>query len=113
MDFTQLLIFSAVFILLSLMFQVFAVKVLNLPMPVKKQKPINGTHRLIEITLLITGIAAVNFFNMYVFAGVVFMLFCCSGLMEWRHRREEKQYVYDSFYAGLSAALGVLIFFIS
>ncbi|APA04400.1 MULTISPECIES: DUF4181 domain-containing protein [Bacillus] len=114
MDFTQLLIFSAVFILLSLMFQVFAVKVLNLPKPVKKQKPINGTHRLIEITLLITGIAAVNFFNeMYVFAGVVFMLFCCSGLMEWRYRLEEKQYVYDSFYAGLSAALGVLIFFIS
>ncbi|MCW8787510.1 MULTISPECIES: DUF4181 domain-containing protein [Bacillus] len=114
MDFIQLLIFSAVFILLSLMFQVFAVKVLNLPKPVKKQKPINGTHRLIEITLLITGIAAVNFFNeMYVFAGVVFMLFFCSGLMEWRHRREEKQYVYDSFYAGLSAALGVLIFFIS
>nr|MDH3098446.1 DUF4181 domain-containing protein [Bacillus velezensis] len=115
MDFTQLLIFSAVFILLSLMFQVFAVKVLNLPKPVKKQKPINGTHRLIEITLLITGIAAVNFFNeMYVFAGVVFMLFSsCGGLMEWRHRREEKQYVYDSFYAGLSAALGVLIFFIS
>jgi hypothetical protein len=33
----------------------------NLPKPVKKQKPINGTHRLIEITLLITGIAAVNF----------------------------------------------------
>ncbi|URV79576.1 DUF4181 domain-containing protein [Bacillus velezensis] len=114
MDFIQLLIFSAVFILLSLMFQVFAVKVLNLPKPVKKQKPINGTHRLIEITLLTTGIAAVTFFNeMYVFAGVVFMLFFCSGLMEWRHRREEKQYVYDSFYAGLSAALGVLIFFIS
>ncbi|MCP1531981.1 heme/copper-type cytochrome/quinol oxidase subunit 2 [Bacillus velezensis] len=63
MDFIQLLIFSAVFILLSLMFQVFAVKVLNLPKPVKKQKPINGTHRLIEITLLITGIAAVTFFN--------------------------------------------------
>ncbi|AFZ92420.1 hypothetical protein B938_17090 [Bacillus velezensis AS43.3] len=61
MDFIQLLIFSAVFILLSLIFQVFAVKVLNLPKPVKKQKPINGTHRLIEITLLITGIAAVNF----------------------------------------------------
>nr|WP_233499553.1 hypothetical protein [Bacillus velezensis] len=36
MDFTQLLIFSAVFILLSLMFQVFAVKVLDLPNPVKK-----------------------------------------------------------------------------
>ncbi|MDF9766742.1 DUF4181 domain-containing protein [Bacillus velezensis] len=114
MDFIQLLVFSAVFILLSLMFQVFAVKVLNLPKPVKKQKPINGTHRLIEITLLITGIAAVTFFNeMYVFAGVVFMLFFCSGLMEWRHRREEKQNVYNSFYAGLSAALGVLIFFIS
>ncbi len=111
MDFIQLLIFSAVFILLSLMFQVFAVKVLHFPKAVKKQKPINGTHRLIEITLLITGIAAVTLFNeMYVFAGVVFMLFCCSGLMEWRHRREEKQYVYDSFYAGLSAALGVLIF---
>jgi hypothetical protein len=46
MDFIQLLIFSAVFILLSLMFQVFAVKVLNLPKPVKKQKPINGTHRI-------------------------------------------------------------------
>lgn len=74
----------------------------------------SSQYRLIEITLLITGIAAVTFFNeMYVFAGVVFMLFCCSGLMEWRHRREEKQYVYDSFYAGLSAALGVLIFFIS
>ncbi|WP_257784735.1 hypothetical protein [Bacillus amyloliquefaciens] len=40
------------------------------------------------------------------------MFFCCSGLMEWRHRQEKKQYVYDSFYAGLSAALGVLIFFI-
>nr|MDH3078158.1 hypothetical protein [Bacillus velezensis] len=39
--------------------------------------------------------------------------FLCGGLMEWRHRLEEKQYVYDSFYAGLSAALGVLIFFIS
>ncbi|AQS45724.1 DUF4181 domain-containing protein [Bacillus velezensis] len=114
MDFIQLLIFSAVFILLSLMFQVFAVKVLHFPNPVKKQKPINSTYRLIEITLLITGIAAVTFFNeMYVFAGAVSMLFCCSGLMEWRHRREEKQYVYDSFYAGLSAALGMLIFFIS
>ncbi len=30
MDFIQLLIFSAVFILLSLMFQVFAAKVLNI-----------------------------------------------------------------------------------
>lgn len=110
MDFIQLLIFSAVFILLSLMFQVFAVKVLHLPKPVKKQKPINSTHRLIEITLLISGIAAVSLFDeMYVFAGAVSMLFCCSGLME---RREKKQYVYDSFYAGLSAALGVLIFFI-
>ncbi|QGJ66492.1 DUF4181 domain-containing protein [Bacillus velezensis] len=114
MDFIQLLIFSPVFILLSLMFQVFTVKVLHFPNPAKKQKPINSTYRLIEITLLITGIAAVTFFNeMYVFAGAVSMLFCCSGLMEWRHRREEKQYVYDSFYAGLSAALGVLIFFIS
>ncbi len=61
MDFIQLLIFSAVFILLSLMFQVFAVKVLHFPNPVKKQKPINSTYRLIEITLLITGIAAVTF----------------------------------------------------
>ncbi|QQD81677.1 DUF4181 domain-containing protein [Bacillus siamensis] len=113
MDFNQLLIFSAVFILLSLMFHVFAVKALHFPNPVKKQKPINGTHQLIEIILLISGIAAVSLFNeMYVFAGVVSMLFCCSGLMERRHRREKKQYVYDSFYAGLSAALGVLIFFI-
>lgn len=80
MDFIQLLIFSAVFILLSLMFHVFAVKVLHLPNTVKNQKPINGTHRLIEITLLISGIAAVSLFNeMYVFAGVISMLFCCDG----------------------------------
>lgn len=62
------------------MFHVFAVKVLHLPKPVKKQKPINGTHRLIEITLLISGIAAVSLFNeMYVFVGVVSMLFCDGG----------------------------------
>lgn len=84
--------------------QVFAVNVLGLPKPVKNQ---------IEMSLLITGTAAVTFFNeLYVFAGVISMFFCCSGLMEWRHRQEKKQYVYDSFYAGLSAALGVLIFFI-
>lgn len=113
MDIVHLLIFSAVFVLFSLMFQVFAVNVLGLPKPVKNQKPINGTHRLIEFSLLFTGTAAVTFFNeLYVFAGVISMFFCCSGLMEWRHRQEKKQYVYDSFYAGLSAALGVLIFFI-
>lgn len=63
---------------------------------------------MIEISLLIIGTAAVTFFNeLYVFAGVISMFFCCNG---W-HQQEKKQYVYDSFYAGLSAALGVLIFF--
>ncbi|MES5396022.1 hypothetical protein ABU952_07775 [Bacillus amyloliquefaciens] len=46
MDIIHLMIFSAVFVLFSLMFQVFAVNVLGLPKPVKNQKPINGTHRL-------------------------------------------------------------------
>ena len=104
MDIIHLLIFSAVFVLFSLMFQVFAVNVLDLPQPVKNQ---------IEMSMLITGTAAVTFFNeLYVFAGVISMFFCCSGLMEWRHQQEKKQYLYDSFYAGLPAALGVLIFFI-
>ncbi|OCB95408.1 hypothetical protein SRCM101294_02466 [Bacillus amyloliquefaciens] len=91
MDIIHILIFSAVFVLLSLMFQVFTVNVLGLPKPVKNQKPINGTHRLIEMSLLITGTAAVTFFNeLYVFAGVISMFFCCSGLMEWRHLQEKK-----------------------
>ncbi|MCY8282191.1 DUF4181 domain-containing protein, partial [Bacillus inaquosorum] len=107
---THFLIVILVATFINTAFYIYAQKKLGIPKPPWWYKPVNSTQGLLEIILLILlGFSLFRFPPENMLILFLFLTNCLRTFMEWKYRREEKQYVHYLFGAALLLVIFIYI----
>ncbi|MCY7760940.1 DUF4181 domain-containing protein [Bacillus spizizenii] len=95
---THFLIVLLVAGFINIAFYIYAWKKLGIPKPPWWYRPVNSTQGLLEIIMLILlGFSVLRFPPEIMLIFFLFLTNCFRTFMEWKYKREEKQYVHYLF----------------
>ncbi|MGF7534453.1 DUF4181 domain-containing protein [Bacillus mexicanus] len=109
MEGTHFLIVMLTTLFITIAFYSYIQKKLGIPKPPRWYQPVNSIHRLLDILLLILfGFSLFRFPPENMLILYLFLMNGFRAFMEWKYKREEKQYVYYLF--GTALFLTVFIY---